>query len=63
VLHQLPVSHWQLAHSFFCCGRKEGAAVLDENDDDRELGPSEFVELLIRLGNRRYVKEVRIKSI
>jgi hypothetical protein len=29
---------------------------LMDNDDDRELGPPEFVELLVRLGNRRFGK-------
>lgn len=37
-------------------GSKKAEAVVLDNDDDRELGPPEFVELLVRLGNHRFAK-------
>jgi hypothetical protein len=37
-------------------GTRKAEVVVLDNDDDRELGPPEFVELLVRLGNRRFGK-------
>jgi len=43
--------------------KKSLEVVVLETDDDRELGPPEFVELLVRLGNRRFAKDEALTTV